>query len=104
MATIKIARTDELKTRRGIVRTAAGSDIALFEADGEVFAVQNYCPHQHISKLHESVVEGTVITCPMHGWTFDLRSGSSVNANGHLKKLAADVRGGDIYVTVDDAL
>lgn len=104
MAKIKIAALGELKSRRGIVRSVEGNDIALFSVDGEVFAVNNYCPHQHLSKLHESIVEGTVITCPMHGWTFDLRSGASVNANGHLKKLQTEVRGDAVYVTIDDTL
>jgi nitrite reductase/ring-hydroxylating ferredoxin subunit len=103
MPKYKIAGVGELKQGRGIVRTVEGTDIALFSVEGEVIAVNNYCPHQHVSKLHESIVEGTVITCPMHGWTFDLKSGSSVNASGHLKKIAAEVRGTDIYVTLNDA-
>ncbi len=102
MAKIKIADVAELKRGRGIVRTVGGVDIALFSVDGEVLAVHNYCPHQHVSKLHESVVEGGTITCPMHGWSFDLRTGAPVNANGQLKPIAAEVRGTDIYVTLDD--
>jgi nitrite reductase/ring-hydroxylating ferredoxin subunit len=102
MPKYKIAAVEELKRGRGIVRTVEGTDIALFSVEGEVIAVNNYCPHQHMSKLHESVVEGTVITCPMHGWTFDLRSGASVNASGHLTRIASEVRGGAVYVTLDD--
>ena len=103
MARIRIAGVDELKTRRGIIRTAAGEDIALYSVDGTVYAVSNYCPHQHASKLHESIVEGTTITCPMHGWAFDLTSGSPVNASGRLKKFETEVRGNDVFVTIDDA-
>jgi nitrite reductase/ring-hydroxylating ferredoxin subunit len=102
MAKIRIAGVDELKQSRGIMRTVGGTDIAVFSAGGDVYAVNNYCPHQHASKLHESIVEGTVITCPMHGWSFDLRTGDPVNASGHLKKLGAEVRGGAVYVTIDD--
>jgi nitrite reductase (NADH) small subunit len=102
MARIRIAAIDELKSRRGIVRTAAGEEIALFHVDGHVHAVSNYCPHQHASKLHESIVEGTIITCPMHGWSFDLCSGAPVNASGRLKKFETEVRGNDVFVNVDD--
>ncbi|MGE5313881.1 MAG: Rieske (2Fe-2S) protein [Acidobacteriota bacterium] len=103
MARIRIAHIDELKPRRGIVRTVHGEDIALFIVDGAVHAVSNYCPHQHASKLHESIVEGSVITCPMHGWAFDLCTGAPVNAAGRLTKFATEVRGGIVYVDIDDA-
>jgi nitrite reductase (NADH) small subunit len=102
MARIRIAGVSELKSRRGITRTAAGEAIALFTVDGTVHAVSNYCPHQHASNLHESVVEGTVITCPMHGWSFDLCTGSPVNASGRLKKFETEVRGNDVFVMIDD--
>ncbi len=102
MARIRIAGVEELKGRRGILRIAAGLEIALFSVEGTVHAVSNHCPHQLASTLHESLVEGGVITCPMHGWSFNLCTGAPVNAGGRLKKFPAEVKGSDVYVTIDD--
>jgi NAD(P)H-dependent nitrite reductase small subunit len=56
-------------------RVIAGTqDIALFSVEGEVLAVDNRCPHKGGS-LSEGVVLGGVVTCPLHHWRFDLRSG-----------------------------
>lgn len=49
-------------------------DIALFMCKGKVIATQGQCPHAQ-GPLHEGEVDGTVLTCPWHGWTFDLETG-----------------------------
>lgn len=86
--------------RQGIAARflADGEQGVLFRVGDEFFAVRNRCPHQQFEKLHEGQVEGTTVTCPMHGWKFDLRTGVSVNASGRLKVWKAEVRGDDVLV------
>lgn len=83
----KIAR-QELRPGKARLVSIDGEDVAVFQIGSEYFAVDNHCPHQHFSKLHEGGLEGSVITCPMHGWSFDLASGACVNGDGRLKKYA----------------
>lgn len=75
--------------------------------DGEVVVVNvaemlhafdNNCPHQHFSLLHQGAVEDCSITCPMHGWTFNLDSGRSTSGNGNLKKRAVRIVDGWVWV------
>lgn len=49
-------------------------EIALFNVDGEYFALENVCPHQG-SPIVDGFVEGRTVTCPWHAWCFDLRTG-----------------------------
>lgn len=70
---------------KGISLKGPEDEIALFRVNGELLAVRNSCPHQHFARLHEGEVEGSVVTCPMHGWKFDLKTGAHVAGAGSLK-------------------
>ena len=48
--------------------------LALFNVDGEIFALDNTCPHAG-GPIGEGSLEGEVVTCPWHGWKFNVRTG-----------------------------
>jgi nitrite reductase (NADH) small subunit/3-phenylpropionate/trans-cinnamate dioxygenase ferredoxin subunit len=48
--------------------------LALFNVDGEIYALDNTCPHAG-GPLGEGTLEHEVITCPWHGWKFNVRTG-----------------------------
>ncbi|MBI1900142.1 MAG: non-heme iron oxygenase ferredoxin subunit [Planctomycetia bacterium] len=48
--------------------------IALFNVDGQFYALDGVCPHQG-GPLGKGSLRGCVVTCPWHGWQFDVRSG-----------------------------
>jgi nitrite reductase/ring-hydroxylating ferredoxin subunit len=54
-----------------------GIDIALFNIGGTVFAIKNRCPHRGGPLIRGFTDAAGGIKCPMHGWRFDLRNGSS---------------------------
>ncbi len=54
-----------------------GIDIALFNIGGTIFAIKNRCPHRSGPLIRGFIDEAGGIKCPMHGWRFDLRDGSS---------------------------
>jgi 3-phenylpropionate/trans-cinnamate dioxygenase ferredoxin component len=56
-------------------------DVALFRRGDEIFAIGNQCPHQG-GNLCDGFVEGDIVTCPLHGWEFDLRSGACMTIPG----------------------
>ena len=92
------ADAEELSLRRMKRVVVEDRDIALFSDGGRIFAVQNDCPHQHFSMLHEGELKECRITCPMHGWTFDLESGRSTIGSGRLKRYNVKVIGGRVWV------
>ena len=49
--------------------------VALFNVGGEVYAIADSCTHVG-GPLSEGSVQGTVVTCPLHGATFDLTTGN----------------------------
>jgi len=83
---------------RGIKVSVNGDEVAVFRIANEIVAVSNVCPHQHFSRIHEGSLEGTVVTCPMHGWSFDVMSGACVNGAGSLKKYKITQRDDAVIV------
>ena len=51
-----------------------GREIALFRVRGQVYAIEDSCPHAGAS-LASAELEGTSISCRAHGLKFDLRTG-----------------------------
>ncbi len=52
-------------------------EIALFNLNGAVYAIKNRCPHRSGPLIRGFIDDKGGIKCPMHGWRFDLRDGSS---------------------------
>jgi len=53
-------------------------ELALFNIDNEFFAVDNTCPHQGGS-LSEGEIHQEEVTCPLHCWMFNIKSGQCLN-------------------------
>lgn len=52
-------------------------EIALFNIAGAIYAIKNRCPHRSGPLIRGFVDPAGGVKCPMHGWRFDLRNGSS---------------------------
>ena len=50
--------------------------LALANVDGRFYATQNACLHLE-GPLGEGWLEGPVLTCPWHGWQYDVRTGEN---------------------------
>jgi 3-phenylpropionate/trans-cinnamate dioxygenase ferredoxin component len=54
-----------------------GREILLVKVGDKYHAADNQCPHMK-GKLSQGKLEGTVVTCPLHGSQFDLSNGRVV--------------------------
>ena len=80
--------------------TVDGKAIVIARESDGVYAWDGVCPHQDYA-LSEGVLEDGILTCAMHLWQFDARTGEGVNPTGcKLKGYALKVEGGDIFVDV----
>jgi ferredoxin-nitrite reductase len=79
---------------------AGGVDVALASTSGGVFAMDNVCPHSGGS-LGDGQVEGGVVTCPLHGWQFECRTGRSLTEKRPSQRLyPVKVEAGQVLVQV----
>ncbi|HWC90693.1 MAG TPA: Rieske (2Fe-2S) protein [Pirellulales bacterium] len=71
---VTIARVDECPPGEALERVAGERIIALYNVEGTFFALDGVCPHQG-GPLGRGCMSGAIVTCPWHGWQFDVRSG-----------------------------
>jgi nitrite reductase/ring-hydroxylating ferredoxin subunit len=62
---------------RGLLVRLGAREIALFRVGDQVYALDNACPHAG-GPLAEGTLEGGCVTCPLHAWKFDVRTGAGV--------------------------
>ncbi len=72
---VKVAEKSDLREGLSKVVSVEGRSIALFRVKNEYFALANVCLHRG-GPLGEGNLSGSVVTCPWHGWKFDVRTGS----------------------------
>lgn len=78
-----------------------GKPVALFNVEGIFYALSNVCLHRG-GPLGQGSLDGAVVMCPWHAWTWDVRTGENT-ANGSLKVACYDtkVEAGQVAVKVD---
>ena len=74
-----------------------GKVIAVFRnAEGQVFALQDKCPHKG-GPLSQGIVFGESVACPLHNWCIGLKDGSAALPDvGQVEKFAARVSEGRV--------
>jgi nitrite reductase (NADH) small subunit len=74
MSWTRIAAVADCPPGTCLEAVAGGHIVALFNVDGTFYALDGVCPHQG-GPLGRGELEGCIVTCPWHGWQFDVRTG-----------------------------
>jgi nitrite reductase/ring-hydroxylating ferredoxin subunit len=94
----RIASIDDVPPGTGKELVAAGRVIALFNVDGTFYAMDGVCPHAG-GPLGQGSLAGSTVTCPWHGWQFNVTTGRHcLNANIQHACFAVKVEGSDVLV------
>jgi nitrite reductase (NADH) small subunit len=82
-----------------------GEEIAIFHtANGEVYALQNKCPHKQ-GPLSQGIVHDTTVTCPLHNWRISLITGKALGDDeGCAPVIPVKIDGGRILIGRAEAL
>ncbi len=78
--------------------TVGGRIVALFNVDGVLFALDGNCPHMG-GPLGNGALSGSVVTCPWHGWQFDVTTGRNLlNPRIEQTRFPLKIEGNDVWV------
>ena len=97
---VPVARVEDVQA--GTVTTVHAGDeaIALAHCDDGFYAVQGACIHLH-GPLGEGHLEDCVLTCPWHGWQYDVRTGENEFDRAiQLQTYEVQVEDGEVRVRV----
>lgn len=98
MAKIKVAQKSEIKEGQGKLVNVNGKELALFTVNNQFFAIDNTCLHRG-GPLSEGFQAENTITCPWHGWQFDITTGKNIMpGTGKLNSYKILVEGEDIFI------
>jgi 3-phenylpropionate/trans-cinnamate dioxygenase ferredoxin subunit len=101
---VRVAEASDVREGRGLRVTLQEEEIALFRVGDTIHAIGNVCAHQHLPVLHRGEVSDCTVQCPMHGWTYDLRSGLSVSGQGRVRSYRVSVEEGSVYVELAEGM
>ena len=97
---IRVAALDEIREHCGTLVRVNGEDVTIFKLDGKLFAISNVCAHQHFSMLHKGEIIGSSVTCPMHGWSYDIRTGKATSGDGMVATYIVKTKGNDVFIEI----
>jgi nitrite reductase (NADH) small subunit len=97
----RIMSVAELPPGGGVPVKVDGRSIALFNVDGQFHAIDNECPHRGGS-LADGALSGSLVTCPLHRWQFDVGTGQNpMNPDLCVQRYAVRVSDGGVWVNLD---
>jgi nitrite reductase/ring-hydroxylating ferredoxin subunit len=92
------AKVSEIPNFGKKVVSVNGQDVLLTNIKGEIFASENECPHQG-SPMQAGIVKDGHLSCPRHGYRFDLKSGKCLdNPAFSLKIFPVQIQGDEIQI------
>ena len=95
---IRIAAETDCPPGATLETVAGGLIVALMNVDGTFHAIEGVCPHQG-GPLGKGRLEGTTLTCPWHGWQFDVTTGKNcLNARIVQPRFPVRVEDGQVFV------
>jgi len=100
---VKVANASDLQAGQAMLVEVNGRSIALFNVNGEVYALDNTCAHRG-GPLCEGFIDQTNLTvqCPWHGWTYSLATGDSpFNPLAKVEKFEVRVEGDEVKLSLD---
>jgi nitrite reductase/ring-hydroxylating ferredoxin subunit len=95
-----VLHKDALKDGEMTEVIIAGTAIVIANVGGTFLATANTCPHAG-GPLVDGTLDGSVLSCPYHGWGFDLKDGScQTNPSVQLPTYSALVEGDGVCVQI----
>jgi nitrite reductase (NADH) small subunit len=96
---IRVARSVDCPPGAALEAVAGERILALFNVAGTINAIDGICPHQG-GPLGQGTLEGCIVTCPWHGWQFDVTTGQN-QLNRRIVQERFDARVEDDWILVN---
>ena len=98
---VRIDTVGEMSVGQGRGVTVEGRKLALFKVKGGFFAISNLCLHRG-GPLSEGQLNDYNVTCPWHGWKYDVRTGAfEIIPTLKVKAYRVEQKAGDLYIEIE---
>lgn len=99
--TVVVGSIADVPAGRGATVTLDdGTELALYNINGDFYAIENFCPHRG-APLAEGSLCAHIVECDWHGWRFDVRTGACLNhINSDLESYSVVIENDLIVITI----
>lgn len=95
---VTIAKITDIASGSGKTILVNGKDIAVFNVNGSFYAIDGTCVHRG-GPLGDGELQGKVVTCPWHRWTYDVTTGvSTLNPAAQVACYKTKIEAGEVQV------
>lgn len=97
---IKVATVDQIPVGGSKLVEIEEIRVALFNLNGEIYAIEDVCTHDGGPLVEGTVVNGHEVMCPRHGARFDIRTGAALSfpAFEATNSYAVRVEGDEVWM------
>lgn len=101
MKWVEVGSLDDIPSRGArCVNTPEGKLAVFRTAEGQVFAIEDHCPHKG-GPLSQGIVHGTSVTCPLHNWVISLETGRALGADqGSVSTVPVRIEAGRLFIAL----
>lgn len=96
---VRVGRADDVPLLEGRTVTVGMRRIAIFRTAEGFHALAAACPHKG-GPLADGIVAESCVTCPLHNWRFDLRTGAGVGDHAGVEPFEVVDRGGELWLRI----
>ena len=101
MSWVAVGRADDVPLLEGRSVQFGAQRVAIFRLPDGWAAIEHRCPHEG-GPLADGIVADACVTCPLHGWRFDLRTGARQGGDGAVRAYAVRERDGLLELRAED--
>lgn len=96
---VRVAAASDVPADEGLLVTCEGEAVAVFHVDGAYYGCSARCPHAG-GPLHQGFLDGTTVSCPWHGWSFELNCLGNAPRDG-VERYRVVRDGDDLYIELN---
>ena len=97
---IEAVRVDQIPPGTGTTVKVTGKEVAIFNVDGDVYAIGDSCPHAGAS-LGAGKLNGKIVTCRAHGLRYDVTTGQVTTGGFGVASYPVKIEDGYILIAVE---
>jgi nitrite reductase/ring-hydroxylating ferredoxin subunit len=99
---VRVAALADIPPGRMRYAEVDGLPIALANVGGTIYAFSDSCRHEG-GPLSAGVLIEDTVTCPWHGWTYNVRTGKAIvpPVGIRIPTYAVEIQGEDVYVVIE---
>jgi len=97
---VKVADLAEIPAGASKLVEVSQVRVALFNLDGEIYAIEDVCTHDGGPLVEGTIVNGCQVRCPRHGARFDIRTGAALSfpAFEATNTYAVQIKDGAVWI------